>query len=161
MPIAFQCNCGRSLNVKESLAGKKIRCPECQSILAVPAKEIDGDLPMEVLADDEEPVRRSASRAAIQAEPKPRRREDEHDEEPPIRKRSKRSRSIKKREPLVTFEPGWFGSINSGIVGGVLMVLIAVIWFVVGLMGGIIFFYPPVLFIIGFIAIVKGALDNN
>lgn len=160
MPIAFQCSCGRSLNVKESLAGKKIRCPECQSILAVPAKEDDDDLPMEVMPADEEPVRRNASRAAVQAEPNPRRREEKDDEEPPIQKRSKRSRNIKKREPLVSFEPGWFGSINSGVVGGLLMMLIAVVWFVVGLIGGIIFFYPPILFIVGFIAIVKGALDN-
>jgi hypothetical protein len=39
--------------------------------------------------------------------------------------------------------------------------VIAVIWFVVGLAGGIIFFYPPVLFIIGLVALCKGLADRR
>ena len=165
MPIAFRCSCGRALNVKDALAGKKIRCPACQSILAVPDKEIDADdLALEVLPADEEPVRRSASRAAIQVEPPEvlpaRRRYDEDDDDPPIKRRPKRRRDIKRRGPSVSFEQGWFGSVNSGVVGGLLMMLIAVVWFIAGLMGGIIFFYPPILFVVGIIAIVKGGLNN-
>ena len=36
--------------------------------------------------------------------------------------------------------------------------VIAVIWFVAGWAAGIIFFYPPVLFFFGFIAVVRGLL---
>ena len=36
------------------------------------------------------------------------------------------------------------------------MMVGAVVWFVVGLFLNIIFFYPPVLFIIGLIAFIKG-----
>jgi DNA-directed RNA polymerase subunit RPC12/RpoP len=72
MPIALSCRCGRSLRLKDELAGKKIRCPECSSILAVPAKKNEADdLVLEVLSaeDDEGAVKRSPRRAAIQAEP--------------------------------------------------------------------------------------------
>ena len=63
--------------------------------------------------------------------------------------------------PRVTFEEGWFGDIRAGAVGGVLMMLIAAIWFGAGYYAGQIFFYPPVLFIIGAVAVVKGVLDRG
>jgi hypothetical protein len=63
--------------------------------------------------------------------------------------------------PRVAFEEGWFGSLNAGIVGGLLMMLIAVVWFVVGLALGIIFFYPPILFVIGILALAKGVLGRS
>jgi hypothetical protein len=37
------------------------------------------------------------------------------------------------------------------------MMLLAVIWFVAGLMVGVIFCYPPVLFVFGLIALMAGA----
>ena len=30
MPLIVACDCGKRVQVKESLAGKRIRCPECQ-----------------------------------------------------------------------------------------------------------------------------------
>ncbi|MFH1378376.1 MAG: hypothetical protein ABIH86_06460 [Planctomycetota bacterium] len=51
--------------------------------------------------------------------------------------------------------------IDMGLVGGILMMLGAVIWFVVGWMGGIIFFYPPILFIMGLYGALKGLLTGN
>ncbi len=38
MPISVSCTCGKDLSVKDSLAGKNIRCPECQGIVTVPGK---------------------------------------------------------------------------------------------------------------------------
>lgn len=166
MPIALSCPCGRALNVKDALAGKRIRCPACQDILTVP--EPENDLALEVLPADEAPRSR---RAAIQAEPpepmRRRERDEEDDDVPQVRRRSKVSREIKRRSavkrsrPLVTFEQGWFGNVNSGVVGGFLMMLIAVVWFVLGLAGGYIFFYPPILFVVGIIAVVKGGLGDS
>ena len=45
-----------------------------------------------------------------------------------------------------------------GILGvsRALMMVIAVVWFVGGLAADIIFFYPPVLFIVGLVAFFKG-----
>jgi hypothetical protein len=48
-----------------------------------------------------------------------------------------------------------------GVLGGLAMMAIAVIWFVVGLFFDIIFFYPPILFIIGIVAVVKGLMSGN
>lgn len=37
MPLRFGCPCGRKFNLKDSLHGKKIRCPKCESVLRVPS----------------------------------------------------------------------------------------------------------------------------
>lgn len=61
----------------------------------------------------------------------------------------------------MVFEQGWFGSLNSGVIGGLLTVAIAVAWFVAGLAADRIFFYPPVLFVIGLIATIKGFFGDR
>jgi hypothetical protein len=37
MPITVRCDCGKEMSLKEELAGKKVRCPACQNVVAVPA----------------------------------------------------------------------------------------------------------------------------
>jgi len=37
MAIAFRCECGKQLQVRDELAGKKARCPGCGTVLAVPS----------------------------------------------------------------------------------------------------------------------------
>ncbi len=45
MPISFHCDhCGRSLNVRDELAGAEIYCPDCRAILTVPGNEIEVEL---------------------------------------------------------------------------------------------------------------------
>ncbi|MEL6894798.1 MAG: hypothetical protein AAFP90_01705 [Planctomycetota bacterium] len=44
---------------------------------------------------------------------------------------------------------------------GLLMMIGSVVWFFGGLMAGIIFFYPPILFIIGIVTLVKGLLGGS
>ena len=39
MAIKVTCSCGRVLNVKDELAGKKGRCPSCGNVLQVPTLE--------------------------------------------------------------------------------------------------------------------------
>jgi hypothetical protein len=41
------------------------------------------------------------------------------------------------------------------------MIVIAVVWFVGGLSAGVIFFYPPILALIGIYALVKGLATGN
>jgi len=37
MSLQFTCHqCGKKLGVDETLAGKRVRCPSCRAILAVP-----------------------------------------------------------------------------------------------------------------------------
>ena len=60
---------------------------------------------------------------------------------------------------------GFFGpekaGIDKGILGGIIMMGIAVIWFFGGLSVGLIFFYPPILFVIGMYASLKGVVTGN
>ncbi|HEY7426162.1 MAG TPA: hypothetical protein VH682_18170 [Gemmataceae bacterium] len=180
MPIALSCPCGRALNIKDEFAGRKIRCPECKSVLAVPAAEKEteaDDLMLEVLpADEPEEVRprRESRRAAIQTEipdvlPARSREDDEKvssirrrtDEEEKSRKRRPKLRREQPRGPKVVFEEGWFGSTNSGVAGGVLMIVIALVWLVIGVVAlDRLFFYPLILAVIGLIAIAKGLAGN-
>jgi len=64
-----------------------------------------------------------------------------------------------------TKESGFFGpekkSIKKGVMGGIFMMVIAVIWFIVGYSLGIIFYYPPILFFIGVYALIKGLVTGN
>ena len=51
--------------------------------------------------------------------------------------------------------------IRKGVLGGIIIIVIAVGWFFLGLATDRIFFYPPVLAIIGIVAIIKGLADGN
>ena len=51
--------------------------------------------------------------------------------------------------------------LGAGVLGGMGLMAGAVIWFVLGLMGGYIFYYPPVMFVIGMIAMIKGLVSRD
>lgn len=51
--------------------------------------------------------------------------------------------------------------IENGMMGGIAMMTIAVVWFVAGWMAGIVFFYTPILFLIGAFAFAKGMFTGN
>jgi hypothetical protein len=53
MPITLPCTCGKNLQVKEDLAGKRIKCPGCGGVLAVPAAAAEPEpIDLEPLDDD-------------------------------------------------------------------------------------------------------------
>jgi hypothetical protein len=52
---------------------------------------------------------------------------------------------------------GW----DAGMLGGLAMMGIAALWFVLGLACGYIFFYPPILFVIGLIGFFRGLFNGN
>ena len=60
---------------------------------------------------------------------------------------------------------GFFGierrGIDKGMLGGVAMMVIAAVWFFGGLAADIIFFYPPILFVIGLYGLVKGLVKGS
>lgn len=51
--------------------------------------------------------------------------------------------------------------LNAGVVGGVAAVLLAALRFFLGLQAGCVFFYPPILAVVGIVAIVKGATASR
>ena len=47
-------------------------------------------------------------------------------------------------------------AIHPAITAGVCMMIGAAVWFFLGLAAGYIYFYPPVMFVLGIVSIVKG-----
>src|SRR3569832_2855117 len=41
MAIVVSCGCGKQLRARDDMAGKKAKCPGCNTILRVPEKEFD------------------------------------------------------------------------------------------------------------------------
>ncbi|MBM3999295.1 MAG: hypothetical protein FJ297_07110 [Planctomycetes bacterium] len=39
MPITIACRCGQKLNVKDELAGKRVKCPKCGAALSIPGSD--------------------------------------------------------------------------------------------------------------------------
>ncbi len=52
------------------------------------------------------------------------------------------------------------GMFNGNTFTGLAMVIGALIWFFVGLVAGVIFFYPPILLILGLIQMGRGLLGD-
>jgi hypothetical protein len=176
MAILFTCACGKRLKVADQLGGKRCRCPGCGEIRSVPeARAADP----EAARGDESPIAAGKPRRATTEIRAPRRSDipevlpaDDDDEEAykprdeeayeprPEQERPRRreKKLVRKRLPE---QKGYFSFekrlLDKGALAGVLMMVIAVAWFVCGLIFlDRIFFYPPILFVIGVIAFIKG-----
>ena len=144
MTIRISCSaCHAGFTAPDSLGGKKGRCPKCGATIEVPAAASDSaEAPEAVVADDGELVAcggcgASFSSAAARCP----------------------SCGVARRRAARP-EGGAFEleqrAMNKGVLGGVGLIVVAVIWFVVGYLNGFIFYYPPVLAVLGLIAIGKG-----
>src|SRR5262249_41589727 len=78
MPIKVTCGQGHKLNVPDNLAGRKVRCPRCKDVVAVPGLE-ETDVEHEALPAPTA-VKKTAKPAAPGPEGRP---EDEIDDQPP------------------------------------------------------------------------------
>ncbi len=155
MPISFKCACGRALRVKNELGGRRVRCPSCSSILTVPKLDIEYDAADDSVVDTPSDAEKEPDRdepeapAATAITDRPLYRAPAS-----VKKRrpaSKRDRKKESRRPRMVF------SINAEVASGLVMIVAAIVWFVGGLLWlHRIFFYPPILLIIGIGAIIKG-----
>jgi hypothetical protein len=162
MPIRLTCDCGVTLQAKDEHAGKKTRCPKCSKILEIPAAAPPPAPPEEeyipdaLPADDGQKVQ-AGNAYDFADEPPPRPKVREPLERPRVKKNGNKA--------AAQGGGGFFGpemaGMRYGVLGGLAMMAIAVIWFVVGLFFDYIFFYPPILFIIGIVAVVKGLMSGN
>ena len=50
---------------------------------------------------------------------------------------------------------------DAGMTGGLAMMAIAAVWFFGGLAFGLIFYYPPILFVIGLVGFIRGLFTGN
>jgi hypothetical protein len=160
MPIRFRCDCGQALGVKDELAGRRVRCPACEGVLTVPAnEETSGVRP------DEPEERRSAVRSEPARRPPPLRdaedwegprRRREEDDDRPRRPRSGDVDNYPRPRVRRRVEGGSGEGPMNTILGGAIVMGIAVVWFVAGLFFDWVFFYPPILFVAGLITLCQG-----
>jgi hypothetical protein len=70
MPILLTCACGRTLRAQDDMAGRKVKCPQCGSILPVPKPEADA---ADEVAEDARPDRgsRAGLKEDLQTAPRP------------------------------------------------------------------------------------------
>src|SRR5689334_8924367 len=75
MPISLKCHgCKSTLKVRDELAGKKVKCPRCQTVLAVPDEEEEEEAPVAAKTARARP--RTGKTGRFQAsEPPPRRKQ--------------------------------------------------------------------------------------
>jgi len=64
-------------------------------------------------------------------------------------------------EEQVSGGAGIFNLESKGVLGGAAMMVIAFVWFFGALAVNRIFFYPPVLFIVGLVVFIKGLMNQN
>jgi hypothetical protein len=117
--------------------------------------------------EDDRPRRRRDREEDEDDRPRGRRSRDEEEDEDDRPRRGRRRRDDRdeddrpvRRRPKPAASGGGFGSTDAGLWGGVAMMVIAAVWFVLGLYGGRIFFYPPILFVLGLAAMIKGMMDR-
>jgi len=148
--ILVTCRCGQRFSAKPHLAGKTVRCLNCQQPIQVPnasnaslpaqvaplePPQVDddlwGDLPT-APAPSTEPTLASAHSSLAQ----------QH-------MANARADHVEKKKDLDVWGTG-------KILSGAGMMVGAAVWFVLGLLGGRIFFYPPIMFVLGAIALING-----
>jgi hypothetical protein len=164
MSISLACPCGRKGRLKTALAGRKVRCTGCGELLEVPSRDVEQEALDLLLADSPDDELAPTPTHRQEAAPAPAREPARPPAPAPRPKATYRLKPAPQRPtpgPRVVFEEGWFGSLNAGVIGGVLMILIAVVWFVAGFAAGRIIFYPPVLLVIGIGAIFKGLFNRD
>lgn len=148
------CQCGQRFSVKPNVAGKKVRCTVCQQPIQVPDR-FDASLAPQVaslqpqqandeLWDDLPTLAAAASSSPTDATLTATRTSVANQ-----LMANARAEQLERKKNLDSWGTGQ-------IISGVAMTLGATIWFGTGLLVGRIFFYPPIMFVAGAIALING-----
>jgi phage FluMu protein Com len=166
--IRIRCpECSKPLQVSGGLAGKTGKCPSCGTLMKIPAPSPAAPGPERMPPVRKPPRRPGASQAETPGLP-PRK--------PPVRAQGAPDPDVPQ---IQVTEPDWGSTlrqrsaseggffapekkgIQAGVLGGVTMIAISLVWFIGGLAAGIIFYDPPILFVIGLFALIQGLMTGN
>lgn len=161
---AIDCEgCGAALKLKEEYVGRRIKCPKCGTALVVPELEPtweDSDPLFSIAAQPTAPpiqmpaapaLGHAAGNVGMATSTPSYLRPQAPSESPKFAAKTKELATNRQAKERGT---GAFRQIGIGAV----IMSIAAIWFVGGLMAGWFFYYPPLLFIVGIITVIKGCL---
>jgi predicted Zn finger-like uncharacterized protein len=121
MSLSVTCpDCDRTIKVKDEIAGKKVRCPGCSTVISIPAASANDD---DFLSDFDD----------VSTPKRPRRRksesiDDDEDDLPAVKPRGRKSaKTSKKKSSSKSGGPNWplIGGLGGG--GLVIAVLVAVV----------------------------------
>jgi len=152
------------------MAGRKVRCPSCNAVLVVPQPKPAGDVEeeaLQLLLGDPEPKAsaiRSEPPAAVSPIEQGIRRADPAPglaKPPPSVEKGKRRRPKTGSRDRDSEGSGFSIAVNPEITSGLLMMAGGAIWFFLGLAGGRIFIYAPILFVLGIGAVIRGFTGND
>jgi hypothetical protein len=169
--------------VADEHAGRQVKCPVCNDVTKAPNPDpgfeviedssaltsppppppkpaITRARPVEVADEDDEPPKKRRSDQNGDDERPRNKKHDNDDEDDEDERPWKKKGQVKSAQKAHNFRME-HRILNGGVLGGLAAMLIAVVWFVVGLINDIIFFYPPVLFVLGLIAMIKGAIGSD
>ncbi|HAY81643.1 MAG TPA: hypothetical protein DCY79_17715 [Planctomycetaceae bacterium] len=151
--ILVTCLCGQQFRAQPHLAGKTVRCGVCQSPIQVPSGLDAGALPQDdffapLPAND--PLMQQPNLNSFGPSP------GTNVNSAPLKTRISdqmlASAGAERRERDEEMNAWSTGK----IITGVLMIVGSLVWFGFGLLGGVIFFYPPIMFVLGIIALCNG-----
>ncbi len=158
---------GSSKSASKAIRRRQVEDDDIDEVMEVEPVEDDEEPPprksrsrpkLERDDDDRPPPRRYAEDDEDEDRPPPRRYADDEDDDRPPRGKNGR-RIVNKTE--AEKQGGGFGSTDAGIWGGLLMMILALVWFFGALIyADRIYFYPPVLFVLGLIAFIKGLMNR-
>lgn len=85
------------------------------------------------------------------------------DPEPELRREQQKKESRERAQQEAANNGGSMEKsiLTSGALGGVIAMLVAVVWFFIGLMNDYIYFYPPILFVCGLGAVMKALMSGD
>lgn len=129
MPITVKCGCGRKLTAKEEMAGKKAKCPNCNTVLTLPPPIPREEEPVaveKVEVVDDEPEEEPDER-------RPRRRTGAA----PRKKKSKYKHTALFDKSRPMFDEGWQGAYG-GFVSTPIIITVSIVF--LAIVGMIIFF---------------------
>ena len=170
MPVGCP-QCGKQLMVPVAAAGKQGRCPSCSNVFVLPAlvaaEEVEDELRLQPLAGD--PFGQNMHVSNYQLQPTATQAYAPQAYAPPTGGYGQPTGQPAAFEVPNPYAPAAYpqtksaegGGWDASMIGGIVMMLGAVVWFVGGLFFDIIFFYPPILFVIGLVAFFKGMLSGN
>lgn len=129
------------MKVKDDFAGRRALCPFCKAEVQVPEREQPREANEYPLAADDRDTRND---------------HDDRDDRPRRRARLRDDDEFEVRK-----KRSGGGMASGSVLTGVLMMVGALVWFFGALALGTIFFYPPILFIVGLVTFIKGLSGNS
>lgn len=163
--------CGAVLRLKEEFIGRRVKCPKCGTSQLVPEPELerspyDDDPLFTISSGPTPPPVHQSLRSKLEPPPVVNPGPvagvgtQANTAGGPWGAYQSPASAAPSAETASALAQTW--SISPGKIAlGLLMMLGAVVWFVLGLAADRIFFYPPLLFIIGIASVIKGFLSQS